>query len=117
MSEIAKWREAKMREAESVGFTSLIGKAQKTTAKAVGYVHSVIVKTTIHHQEVDGAKNYHECSPFDTVLGQVIKENFQHLTILALEKLRENVRRKAIDAQDEVRAMQDEIDKACEVQP
>lgn len=116
MHEIAKWREAKARVSDVERFLALVGKPQRTTASGVGHVHSVAVKTIIYHQEADGAKNYHDLEAFNVEFSSLIKELFPDLSKSVLERMREKARHAAIDAQNEVYAMMDEITKAQEIQ-
>lgn len=115
MSKIELWRNAKRKASEAINFLALIGRPQRTTARGVGHLHSLSVKAEIHHQETDGAKNYHEYTPFDAALAQVVKERFSELSKMAVDKMHEDARCAAIDAQAEVQAMLAEIDKAQEV--
>ena len=115
MSKVEQWRAAKSKASEASNFLALIGKPQKTTARGVGYLHSLSIVTSIYHQETDGAKNYHECKTFDAALMKVIKERFTELSKIAIDAMHENTRCAAIDAQTEVQAMLDEINKAQEI--
>lgn len=116
MAKIEIWRELKRRKSDAKLFLSLIGKPERTTANSVGYIHSIVANVTIHHQETDGAKNYHTCDGFDVAFSEAIRENFQALANQALAKIEDKVRLAAIDAQEEVRSMQAEIDAAQQVQ-
>lgn len=70
----------------------LIGKKQPyTTAKATGYLHSLTVKTSVHFQPSDGAKNYHDDDKFDAALAAVIKSSFAQLAAHAIAVMERDV--------------------------
>ena len=116
MSSVEKWRLAKNRASDVERFLALVGKPQRTTAHGIGHIHSIVVNATIYHQETDGAKNYHDLEAFNAELGLLIKDMFPELSKATLERMREKARHAAIDAQAEVQAMMDEINKAQETQ-
>ncbi len=53
----------------------------------VGYIHRVKVDTEIYYQHSAGATNYHSEKTFDEKLAEVIKEKFDVLAALTLEKM------------------------------
>lgn len=109
--EMNNWHKAKQALHESEEWLALIGKPQRTSRDGIGSLHSLGVKTVIHHQETDGAKNYHECKAFDRVFSAVVANRFDELRDEALAMLRAEVKRTGIEARSYVKRMLDQIDQ------
>lgn len=105
-----KWGEAKTALLEARGYLAKIGKAQRTTSDAVGKWHSLSVTTQVYYQEVDGAKNYHDCPAFDAALSTVLKNHIHSIQSDAIALLESEVVRTGKEARDQVQAMLDQID-------
>ena len=105
------WQEAKERLRCAVEYFGLIGKPQRTTHNAVGVLHSVKVETQIHHQETDGAKNYHSSAHFDAALSEVIRCRFPELAAEAISELEAQVSATGKLARADVQRMLKEIDE------
>ncbi len=106
-----EWNKARVKLSDAEKYVNMIGKRQRTTAKAEGKVHSVSAATKIHYQYSDGDKNYHDCNGFDAALSRVIKAKFQELMNDALVLLREDVAKTGSAAREDVELMLAEIDK------
>lgn len=106
-----EWNEARGRLSKAEDYTGKIGKAQRTTAKAQGKVHSVSVSTKIHYQHSDGDANYHECRDFDIALSTAIKAKFPELMSDALLLMGADVAKTGIAARESVEAMLSQIDQ------
>jgi hypothetical protein len=109
MQMINQYREAKQRLSAVKWFLSLIGKPQRTTANSNGYLSSITVDVTIHHQETDGAKNYHTDSHFNAALATVIKRNFHRLQTEALNEMQSKLNDLAVSASVELDVLQREF--------
>jgi len=103
---------ARRRRDEVERYLSLRGKQSNATARHVGTLHYVTVKTTIHFQPTDGAANYHECPAFDEALAIVIRNNFGELVDGVRRSVRTKVAQCAEEAQDELNALHDEFRSA-----
>lgn len=107
---VQAWNTATSKLNSAEKFISVLGKEQRTTAKNVGHLHDLSVKTVIYYQPTDGAKNYHECEEFDAALSKAIKKNFKALKQQAIEILKDDVRKSGLEARESVQKMLDQID-------
>ena len=98
------------RAARSVA--GLIGKAQRTTAKDVGKIHSLSLSATIHHQATDGAKNYHEDAFLNKALSKAALEQWDGLLERALELMAIDENTALIASKSEIEALLSEVEKA-----
>ncbi len=115
MSNIDRYRELKSRSFAAGEFLRLIGKSSvSATAKHVGSISKISVKTEIHYQAYDGATNYHENSHFDAALAEVVRSRFSELSVQAIELMRKKTREAAIAAKADLEILRGEFDAICE---
>lgn len=71
--------------ADARAYVGKVGRAQHHMLDGeLGKVHSLSVKTEIHHQSSPGATNYWQDKDFDLALSKVIKHRFSELAASAL---------------------------------
>lgn len=111
MNEIERYRKCKADAAKARAYLSLIGKPERTTARGKGYLASISASVTIHHQETDGAANYHKNEDFDAAFSEVLKKNFSVLANETLAFLDKKASDAAHEAKEAVERLRDEIAK------
>ena len=94
---IEAWKKAKQNTAAAEAYLSLIGKTTNQTTVAAnsgvrataGELTKFAIKTQIHFQPYDGAKNYHDCEAFDAALSEVVRKQWTTIRDEAMSLLRE----------------------------
>lgn len=110
---LKSFRKAKSEEASAVSYVGLLGRVSPgATARHSGTLASLVVKTRMHFQEYDGAKNYHENPVFDEALARVISRNFKTLAADALALMAQNTAQAASMAKANALELLSEIDKS-----
>lgn len=79
--------------------------------RSVGRLHSVVVKTTIHHQAVPSATNYWEDDQFDLALAKVIGAKFASLADEALTTMQRAADQALVAEEDALRARLADIER------
>lgn len=98
---IERLKAAKRAYSDALRYISMIGKPERTTARMIGKLHALECSTTVHYQETDGAKNYHNCKEFDVAFARVVKLHFDTLAQEALVLLSETIDASTADAKQE----------------
>ena len=114
------WHRAKIALSGAREYLSLIGKTTRHStlssregeAATAGRLHCVEVKTTIHFQPSDGARNYHDCKEFDAALAKVVRNHWKQLSQEAIEALQAQERVAAASAREAVERMLADINAA-----
>jgi len=87
----------------AMSILNLIGKPQRASAKnVVGTLHNISVGVTIHHQEYDGATNYHEEKALNTALSTAAREMWEALEARAKQILETDMKTALAKAEGEL---------------
>lgn len=105
-SEYNKIRQNNVSAKKVLGY---IGKQQRTTAKAVGKIHSLKCKVDIHYQEHDGGKNYHQSDRLNEALSTAAREMWGALQARAKSIMKDEESAALIASELEINAISDKI--------
>ena len=113
MQKYQAWQKANGQVDASVKYLEMIGKpAPQTTAQTAGVLHSLSVKTKVHWQKHDGAKNYHDCEDFDRALSEVVQQQFSQLAREAIAQMRRTAGRLLAESKSEVASILQQVEAA-----
>jgi homoserine acetyltransferase len=92
MQSYKKYCDKKLAVARALEHLSYLGKEQRTTRPAKGYLSDLRVTATIHYQPTDGATNYHTDATLDAALSKAARKLFPQIRELAEQIMADELR-------------------------
>jgi hypothetical protein len=88
-----------------------IGRREPHLREGVGSLSTVMVKTTVCHQDSPSAKNYWEDEAFDFALAEVVKARFASLAEEAIQRMERRANTALLEEEGALRAKLERIEQ------